>query len=52
MASPKLETRNARSAVTVSPRYQQVADDLIRRIGSGKYPVGGNLTTEMELCER
>lgn len=32
------------------PRYQKVADDLTKRIGSGKYPVGGHLPTEMELC--
>jgi GntR family transcriptional regulator len=53
MASPKLETRSAPpGARAPSPRYQQVADDLIRRIGAGKYPVGGNLPTEMELCEQ
>ena len=34
------------------PRYQRVADDLTKRIGSGRYPVGGNLPTEMELCEQ
>jgi DNA-binding GntR family transcriptional regulator len=32
------------------PRYQRVADDLVKRIGSGRYPVGGYLPTEMELC--
>jgi energy-coupling factor transporter ATP-binding protein EcfA2 len=30
-----------RSALRSGPRYQQVADDLTKRIGSGKYPVGG-----------
>jgi GntR family transcriptional regulator len=34
------------------PRYQRVADDLTKRIGSGRYPVGGNLPTEMELCQQ
>ena len=34
------------------PRYQRVADDLTKRIEGGRYPVGGNLPTEMELCER
>ena len=33
------------------PRYQRVADDLTKRIGRGRYPVGGNLPTEMELCQ-
>jgi DNA-binding GntR family transcriptional regulator len=35
-----------------APRYQQVADELIKRIGAGKYPVGGYLPTEMELCRQ
>jgi GntR family transcriptional regulator len=34
------------------PRYQRVADDLTKRIGSGRYPVGGYLPTEMELCRQ
>ena len=38
------------SARRTPPRYQRVADDLLKRIGSGKYPVGGYLPTEMELC--
>jgi DNA-binding GntR family transcriptional regulator len=33
-----------------APRYQQVADDLIKRIGTGRYPVGAYLPTERELC--
>jgi len=33
-----------------APRYQQIADELIAMIGSGAYPVGGLLPTEMELC--
>jgi GntR family transcriptional regulator len=38
-----------RKAVSVAPTYQRVADELIRRIGAGTYPVGTNLPTEMEL---
>src|SRR6476660_2727081 len=34
------------------PQYQRVADDLTKRIGSGRYPVGGYLPTEMELCRQ
>ncbi|HEX6808580.1 MAG TPA: GntR family transcriptional regulator [Gemmatimonadaceae bacterium] len=33
-----------------APRYQQIADELIAKIGTGLYPVGGLLPTEMELC--
>ena len=36
----------------IQPRYQRVADDLTKRIGNGKYPVGGYLPTEMELCRQ
>jgi GntR family transcriptional regulator len=36
----------------VLPRYQRVADDLTKRIGTGRYPVGGYLPTEMELCRQ
>jgi DNA-binding GntR family transcriptional regulator len=36
----------------IRPRYQRVADDLTKRIGSGRYPVGGYLPTEMELCRQ
>jgi DNA-binding GntR family transcriptional regulator len=31
------------------PEYQRVADELMRRIAAGKYAVGSNLPTEMEL---
>jgi DNA-binding GntR family transcriptional regulator len=34
------------------PRYQQVADELTGRIAAGKYPVGANLPTELELCRQ
>ena len=36
----------------IRPRYQRVADELTKRIGSGRYPVGGYLPTEMELCRQ
>jgi DNA-binding GntR family transcriptional regulator len=39
-----------RAAVT--PRYQRVADELTKRIGTGRYPVGAYLPTEMELCRQ
>nr|WP_314480415.1 GntR family transcriptional regulator [uncultured Pseudomonas sp.] len=32
------------------PRYATVAKDLIEAIASGRYPVGGLLPTEIELC--
>jgi DNA-binding GntR family transcriptional regulator len=34
------------------PRYQDVADVLIDEIGSGDFPIGSMLPTELELCER
>lgn len=33
-------------------RYAQVARDLAEGIGSGRFPVGSTLPTELELCER
>lgn len=36
----------------IRPRYQRVADDLTKRIGAGKYPVGSYLPTEMALCRQ
>jgi DNA-binding GntR family transcriptional regulator len=51
MASKNGSSRRA-SVPPVRPRYQRVADDLTKRIGSGRYPVGGYLPTEMELCEQ
>jgi GntR family transcriptional regulator len=33
------------------PRYQQIANELMGKIASGRYRVGGLLPTEMELCE-
>lgn len=34
------------------PRYLQVAETLVRDIGKGKFPVGGMLPTETEICVR
>lgn len=34
------------------PRYQQIANELIAKIASGRYRVGGLLPTEMELCDQ
>ena len=34
------------------PRYQQLANELSGRIAAGKYPVGANLPTELELCRQ
>jgi GntR family transcriptional regulator len=34
------------------PRYQQIANELVGKIASGRYRVGGFLPTEMELCEQ
>jgi GntR family transcriptional regulator len=39
-----------KNGVATPPRYQRVADELMKRIGTGKYPVGAYLPTEMELC--
>ena len=33
-----------------APRYQQIADDLLEKIQTGKIPVGNILRTEEELC--
>lgn len=35
-----------------SPLYSQVAQDLAEGIGSGRYPIGALLPTEMELCQQ
>ena len=34
------------------PRYLQLAKTLLNEIESGKYPVGSQLPTDMELCEQ
>ncbi|HEX9484026.1 MAG TPA: GntR family transcriptional regulator [Gemmatimonadaceae bacterium] len=47
-------TRRARASApaptSTRPRYQQIADELMRAIGDGTYPVGTLLPTEFELC--
>lgn len=43
-------SKNGAVRRVATPRYQRVADDLTKRIGAGKYPVGDYLPTEMELC--
>jgi len=48
-----VSSRNGSSRrVAVTPRYQRVADELMKRIGAGRYPVGAYLPTEMELCRQ
>ena len=32
--------------------YERVARELVQAIGSGRYPVGSRLPTELELCEQ
>ena len=34
------------------PRYQDVADVLMKEVSEGKFPIGSMLPTELELCER
>ncbi len=51
MTPPSRTRRPARPRAAVPPRYQQVADELTRRIAAGRYPVGGYLPTEMELVQ-
>lgn len=42
----------ASSRDAARPRYLRVADELMQRIGTGEYPVGTYLPTEMELCRQ
>ena len=42
----------ARSSHPGSPRYQQLAEALLRDIEGGKYKVGAMLPPELELCEQ
>ncbi|HEY7894810.1 MAG TPA: GntR family transcriptional regulator [Gemmatimonadaceae bacterium] len=46
----RLQQGRASDGTADAPRYQQIADELIAKIGAGTYPVGGLLPTEMELC--
>ncbi len=34
------------------PLYQRIADDLRRPIESGELPQGGQLPSQLELCDR
>lgn len=45
------KSSNAKATAASAPRYLQVANDLIKRIAAGKYPVGSNIPTETELSE-
>lgn len=38
------------AGMSPQPRYRQLAQTLISEIQSGRYPVGGLMPTEMELC--
>lgn len=49
MTSPR---NGAARRPAATPRYQRVADELMKRIGAGKYAVGAYLPTEMELCRQ
>jgi DNA-binding GntR family transcriptional regulator len=40
-----------RGTASAAPRYLQVANELIRRIATGKYPIGSNIPTETELSQ-
>lgn len=40
----------SRAALSEKPRYAQVAQALIEDIETGRYPVGGLLPTEQEMC--
>jgi DNA-binding GntR family transcriptional regulator len=40
------------SLASPQPRYMQLAKTLLNEIESGKYPVGSQLPTEVELCEQ
>src|SRR3954454_9796441 len=49
MAINPMGTGKKRGVSPALPRYVQVGNDLIKRIASGKYPVGSNIPTETEL---
>ncbi len=52
MAMTRKDNGGSRQRAKVaSPRYVQVADDLMRRIARGAYPVGSNIPTETELTQ-
>jgi GntR family transcriptional regulator len=43
---------NSRNKRAERPRYRRIADELMRKINTGAYPVGGLLPTEIELCAK
>jgi len=45
------QTRKPTAAARKPTLYQNMGDRLLDMIKSGRYPVGSNLPTEMELCE-
>ena len=45
-------SRSRKNGAASPPHYQRLADDLMKSIGAGKYPVGTYLPTEMELCRQ
>jgi GntR family transcriptional regulator len=47
----KTSGERKRGTSSVPPRYLQVANELIKRIAAGKYPVGSKIPTETELSQ-
>lgn len=47
-----LLTPQVNSLGASQPRYMQLAKTLLNEIEGGKYPVGSQLPTELELCEQ
>jgi len=47
-----LPASSAASLGAPQPRYMQLAKTLLNEIEGGKYPVGSQLPTELELCEQ
>ena len=41
-----------RAAATATPRYLQIAADLRRGIAEGRFPLGAQLPTEHDLCDK
>jgi GntR family transcriptional regulator len=46
------KTRRRKAATQAGPRYLQIARELREAIADGRYPIGAQLPTEHELCER
>jgi GntR family transcriptional regulator len=51
LASPAAP-RPASPLGAAQPRYMQLAKTLLNEIESGKYPIGSQIPTELELCEQ